>query len=478
MSAAILLPASRVLVAGALLLLVSPAYGAPSPDPDDSPPPETEVRTPAAVLKEVGFDFGSYGRVGAGTDLKGSTPRSVNVVGHGPRIIEDTYVELDLYYSAQPTDDLFLRVVTTPALSGDLFHYSGDYSVRLALRNLYAEAIFSKKYGLWVGSRMYRGDDIYLLDFWPLDDLNTVGGGLSLQLDRFDLAVAVGVNRLLADFQFQTAEVQGRLQGAEEIVQLDRQRFVGSLKTSYRLLGDGGGPALKLKANLELYGLPAGERRREDQTLEPLAADFGYSVGAQIGAWGFAERASHVNLFVRFGQGLGAFDELEVPTGLSETKQTFPGASELMMGLSANYEVGLFGVLGGGYLRRFQDADRNTHDVDDFWEGVIDLRPSIATVDWLSFAVDVSYQQRFPRGPSPTALEVLNPAVVQVAPMVVISPFGVGSYVRPQVRLVYAAAHLNDGARDLYPLEDPRRDRAWTQFIGLEAEWWFNSTYR
>jgi maltoporin len=325
---------------------------------------------------------------------------------------------------------------------------------------------------------MYRGDDIYLLDFWPLDDLNILGGGFSLHFDRFDLGLAFGVNRLLAQYQFQEVEVQGRLQGADTIVQLDRQRFVGNLKAQYRLLGPAKGPALKLKANLEIYGLPAGEARREDQSIEQLAADFGYAVGAQLGAWGFADRASHLNLFVRWGQGLGAFDELSVPSGFSETKQTFPRASELLIGLSGNYEVGPFGLLAGTYVRRFKDADRNTRDVDDHWEGVVDVRPSISAIDWLAFAVDVSYQQRFPRGPSPIALEVLNPAVFQVAPMVVVSPFGAGSYVRPQVRLVYAASHLNEGARDLFPLDDPRRDDTWVHFVGLQAEWWFNSTYR
>src|SRR5688500_17358127 len=179
-----------LLVSGALSLLLSPAFAAPAPDPDDQPEPEAKVQTPASVLRDVGFDFGSYGRVGAGTDLRGSTPRSVNVVAHGPRIVEQTYVELDLYYSANPTEDLYLRIVTTPALTGDLFHYSGDFDVGLALRNLYAEALFSQKYGLWVGSRMYRGDDIYLLDFWPVDDLNMVGGGVSLALDRFEAALA------------------------------------------------------------------------------------------------------------------------------------------------------------------------------------------------------------------------------------------------------------------------------------------------
>ena len=87
---------------------------------------------------------------------------------------------------------------------------------------------------------------------------------------------------------------------------------------------------------------------------------------------------------------------------------------------------------------------------------------------------------RFPRGLSPATLSAADPAVFQIAPMALYSPFGPGSYARPQLRLVYRAAHLNAAARDqLYALEDPRRTLEWVHFLGVQAEWWFNSsTYR
>ena len=104
------------------------------------------------------------------------------------------------------------------------------------------------------------------------------------------------------------------------------------------------------------------------------------------------------------------------------------------------------------------------------WQGVIDA---------VEAAVDVAWQVRFPSGISPTELTAADPAIFQIAPMAIYSPFGPGSYARPQFRLVYAAAHLNDAARDqLYPLEDPRRAQVWVHYLGLQAEWWFNSTYR
>ena len=39
-------------------------------------------------------------------------------------------------------------------------------------------------------------------------------------------------------------------------------------------------------------------------------------------------------------------------------------------------------------------------------------------------------------------------------------------------------ARLNEGARDLYVPDDPRRAETWVHFLGVQAEWWFNSTYR
>ena len=60
---------------------------------------------------------------------------------------------------------------------------------------------------------------------------------------------------------------------------------------------------------------------------------------------------------------------------------------------------------------------------------------------------DLSYQARFPRGLNPTTQRAEDPAVVQLAPMLVYSPMGPGAYDRPQLRLVYRASHLNDAAR-------------------------------
>jgi maltoporin len=460
----------------------APPFPAPEPEPPPPPAPvpetpqlETEEDEPAVTQQ---FGFGSYGRVGVATDFQGSTARPISVVSHAPRVVETPYLEMDFYYTVDPRGPYRIRTVTTLGFTDDLFHYTGDWSAMLALRNLYAEFVYDDMVTVWAGSRSYRGDDIFLLDFWPLDSLNTLGAGVGLRRDRLELGFHMGVNRLRDDFTYQEVDVPARLFGAQRVVLMDRQRLVTSLGGSYRVWGDGAGPSIKLKAYFEFHYLASGTYRREDESEESLPSDVGWTGGLQLGAWGYGERASHTNLFLRFSQGLSAFGEMGIPFGLDSEKRTFPRASELMIGLSTNYERGRFGVLGAAYLRRFVDADPSVYDEDDGWELVLDVRPWVVLWGPLQMAVDVSYQQRFPTGYSPTALEVLDPSVFQLAPMLIFAPLGPGSYLRPHIRLVYRYAYLNDGALDTYALEDPRRNDPHVHYVGVQVEWWYNSSYR
>jgi maltoporin len=56
------------------------------------------------------------------------------------------------------------------------------------------------------------------------------------------------------------------------------------------------------------------------------------------------------------------------------------------------------------------------------------------------------------------------------------SPFGRGSYKRPQFRVIYAASVPNEGYKSLYPVEDFRAQRDVEHYLGLQVEWWFNSS--
>ena len=446
------------------------------------PPGATEEPLVIEHPKHAGFRFGSYGRVLAGSDLRGGKPEKVLVVAHGPRIIESSYLELDFSYGFATPRGLELRPVITLAFDGTLFHETGEFDAQPALRNVFLEGTLTKHISAWVGSRMYRGDDIYLFDYWPLDDQNTVGAGVMFKRAPLELAAHVGFNRLLHPFQYQDVDVPNPVQGATTVEQLNRQRTVASATAAYIAENIAGDIHAKLKVHGELHSLPEGTRERMDGTLESLPSDSGLLVGAQVGVYGFAPAGSslrrHINVFTRYAKGLAAFDELAPPTSFGADLQT-TRANELTVGVSANWDHALGNLMIGALSRRFVDADENTNDADDGWEYAIDARPLVRVVpDWFVGA-DVSYQARFPKGLNAITLRAEDPAVFQIAPMIAWSPMGPSGYDRPQLRLVYRAAHLNEGALNLYVPDDPRHDDEWVHFLGFQAEWWFNSsTYR
>ncbi|WP_438016291.1 carbohydrate porin [Sorangium sp. So ce315] len=165
------------------------------PDPDAS----AAATPPVAQSRQDGFSFGSYGRVVAASDLRGRPGRDADIVAHGSRLDESSYVELTLR-----RDDHWQKtgastgVVTTLALAHPIFHHDGVFDASIALRNLYLEVsdLGAKGLSLWAGSRMYRGDDIYLLDWWPLDNLSTLGSGVKTTFDeRTSAVIHAGLSR-------------------------------------------------------------------------------------------------------------------------------------------------------------------------------------------------------------------------------------------------------------------------------------------
>lgn len=455
--------ASRLVRLGTLAALW--IGGAAIPARGDTPPSPSE-----------GFQFGGYGRVGISTDLDGSRGKPHTVVSHGTRLEEPLYAEMDFRYRKR-FGDLRLLVHTTLGFLDNFFHFTGQFESRVAIRNLYAEAegLWDNRLSFWAGSRMYRGDDIYLFDFWPLDNLNTLGGGAGFKTGDLSIKVHVGASRLADPYQLQIVRVARADFGAEDTTFQDRQKAVASLKAVYewpRLT-----PRLGAKAILWAEGhyLPSGQRRIENNTVEALPSDVGSVFGGQFGLWS-NDGMSFLNVFVRGATGLAAYGDLSVPFGLAADKRA-AGAREALVGLSANWETPRVGLMAGAYVRYFRDADPNASDRDDGWELAVAVRPHLYVSKHFQQLFEVSYQQRRPAGLSPNTGTFLRPSAFQFAVMPTLA-VGRGSYTRPQFRLVYAVSALNDGARDLFPLGDVRRTQSIQHYLGFMAEWWFQGSYR
>jgi maltoporin len=517
-------PALAAAVLGALVgLNAAPAFAQPAPTPPDSatdappaekpaaptdapkvaPPPTPEAaKTEPAKTEPVGevksppivepppppsgFAFGSYGRMIAGTDFKGGPGRDADIVAHGSRLDESNYVELELrrddYWKKTGSTT---RLVATLGVANPIFHYNGEFNVKMAIRNLYIEErdLGVKDLSVWAGSRMYRGDDIYLLDFWPLDNLNTMGAGARYDFTKNTYAALhMGFNEPNTPFYLQSVERPNPLNqiGAIGINVLDRQRFIGSAKVSHIIpVGKGG---IKAVGYAETHQLPAGQRETQPRVFETLPANTGFVVGAQIGAF-TGDRDGHVNLFVRYAAGLAAYGDFATPNQLG-LDQTASGAHELVLALGGNWEIGPFGVMAGGYFRSFRNASTGL-DFGDVDEGIFAVRPHVFFGEVGGLALEGSFQAQ-QRGVVTQADATAGQPASTTGPfaaslwrfgvMPFLSPAGRGDYSRPQFRLIYALTARNAGAMNLYPVDDVFSLRKTEHFFGIGAEWWFNSS--
>lgn len=461
---------------------------APVEGPAKVDPANVEAK-PKEKAPETGFFLGTYGRAVSASDLRKRPGRDADIVARGSRLDESSYVEIDVqrqdYWKATGATT---RAVVTLGASGPLFHYNADFTVRMAVRNLFLQAnnIMAKGVSAWVGSRMYRGDDSYLLDFWPLDNLNTMGGGARYDFasGRTFIAWHAGLNQPNTGYFKQLATRTPALNqpGTTTISVLDRQKFISSLKVSHVFPRGKGG--IKTVAYGEIHDIPSGQRETEIKgTFENLPDDTGGVIGAQIGAFTGTD-ASHVNLFIRYAGGAAAYSEFGTPFQLAPDRSS-TGAREFWMTLSGNWETGSLGLLAAAYFRSFRNASPGL-DFSDVDEGIVMARPHFFLADWGGIAVEASYQaqQRGIRVQAqskpgetipPPSSEPFMAGVTRFGLIPFLNPAGKGSYSRPQLRLMYVLTHRDDAARTLYSKDDLFSLRTWEHFFGVGVEWWFNA---
>jgi maltoporin len=331
---------------------------------------------------------------------------------------------------------------------------------------------------------MYRGDDVYLLNFWPLDNLNMVGGGLKIALDTTSeeatsAALAVGLGRASDPFSFQTRpSLSPSGFGSTDVITLDRPRTVVSLKAQHLHFfqrGSGPIPGLKFVLYAEQHAMSRGTRVNESNLKEELPSETGTMIGGQIGMFA-GERDVFINLFLRHATGLAAYGDKTVPTALSPEKTT-SGARETLVALSANYEKGIFGQLVGGYFRGFKDASCNPYSRNTINEGSFNVRPIVWLGEHVGVAAEGSYQALATAAVRDDGKPERG-SMWRFGLMPFLTPAGRGSFTRPHFNVVYLFSTRDAGARLRYAPEDKFARRSNEHYLGLSVEWWFNSSYR
>ncbi|XXT24916.1 carbohydrate porin [Sorangium sp. So ce429] len=475
-------PAQDVGVASAGTVEIPAAAVAPSQQPVQKEEPSTPP--PPA---ESGFFFGGVGRAVAAMDGELGPGRDADIVWRGSRLDESTFVQLDLerqdyWQSTGATTRVAVRLV----VDAPVLHYNNarPWNINMSLRNAFVEErdLGVKGLSVWIGSRLYRGDNSELLDFWPLDWLNTLGGGVRYDLPskRTFVAAHAGISRPLSPYYLQSVDRAPALNqpGTATVNLLDRQRLITSLKASHTVpVGEKGGVKGVLYG--EMHQMPSGTRETaEAGVYERLPRDSGYVIGAQVSPFTGVNNG-HLHLFLRYAGDLAAHGEFGSPSQPAPDG-TATGAHELMFTMSANYETGPLGLMASGYVRSFRNASE-TFDFADLDEGVLVVRPHYYLADWGGIAVEGSYQaQRRGRVPPPAdpAAPGAHPAASHHSGSMVrfgLVPFlnaaGKGDFKRPQFRFIWLVSRRDEGAKALYPQDDVFSKRTWEHFIGLNVEW-------
>jgi hypothetical protein len=462
--------------------------GRATPTTTTAEPSRTVQASPSG--HEGRFEFGSYGRVQVGSDLRGGTGRGTNVVAFGPRLVDEgSYAELELRREDRWSDKVSGRIVSTIGLFPPFFHFTGKATQNIGVRNLYAQGTYDKV-TIWAGSRMYRGDDIYLLNWWPLDNQNTVGGGVALPVyksEREDkaspgrksayetvLQLHAGQQRLDNPYQYQQVPVVAPFGfGTVDVTKLDRPRTIETAKLTQFIRSSAGPSGFKAVLYGEAHQLAAGVFRDSLTNVDRgLPSDTGFLVGSQL-TWFKGQRDTYASLFLRHARGIAAYDPLAVPTTVALDRST-GSASETQIAMAGNWENETFAVMAAGYVRFFRDGSPAATSTQKYDEGAIVARPSIFLGEHFGVSLEGSYQQRRLQLLQPGTNDPLNASVAKVGVIPYFSPAGRGSFQRPQIRVVYLASFRDSGTRALYAPEDAFAQRSVEHFAGLSAEWWFN----
>jgi hypothetical protein len=319
------------------------------------------------------------------------------------RLLERQYFEFSTTTKLK-TD---ARFNLTLASDGDSFHYTNNWASTIAIRDLFFELgklPEDANYSVWFGSRMYRGDDIYLFDMWPLDNQNFLGAGVSHNIGKQTIEFALGAKQ---DSPY--------AKGTATTYTTNAQRFV-LINRYTQQLSEG----RKVKTNAELHFIPKSTATMTVGTTN-YNLDTPSTYGAMLGGEYSYTPGHNVFLNYAYGQASGAMDTpsyLVSAVGTSAGTVTGPGlltskkgSHVLQFALGGSQEVAKLsgGFLYGAVVRYVKPGDDTTTGLST--TGAV--RPMYYLNDRLHLGAEADLVL-YPKNPDVTQ----NINYLQLAPMI------------------------------------------------------------
>lgn len=438
--------------------------------------------------------FGSYGRIGVNwsTNVGNTLGRRLNLNNMGSiggRMEEQDYLELGMAFHMRPVtkryDSLEINVQFRASVfsrSAALFGNSTTETfggLTIGLPEMYAEArnLFNKDLNIWVGSRLYRGPDVHMADYFYFNDHSGQGFGVEYKRTRFNVNFVASTDTTATVPPYFYLNIKSGTSSLEI-----RERTVMVLEQDFKV-----GKDLLFSALLEYHKI--GDPTSASDTSNLLLSfpgDHGWVIGGRM-QWnrlGNLRPGSFNQLGVRYGSRIANGGD----GGSTRTWETFGAVDTTSFKFSEAYswhivDHFLFNISPGFSLNGYAIYNKSrgaapvkglseTYLGREVYNAKEDLSVGVKGVNYISdifhWQTELHYSQR-----KDGDQDWYNMVKLSLIPTLAVR--GEKSvWSRPHFRFIYSVARYNDYARDnLYSsylqLVGPKR---WGHFFGVRAEWW------
>lgn len=452
-----------------------------------------KISAQAPVISNKMFSLGSYGRAGIGYSMgiEGEFPQSLNLNGMGSiggRFEENDYFELAAAMHFNPTtankdstkiniQSRFAFYTTQGQLIGNVSNKSIG-GITTALPELFAEArnIMGSEWSVWAGARLFRGDDIHIIDHYYFDDHS--GQGAGIQYKNTTLSViftgTIDTTSTLPPYFYLNIVNGTPTLGLRNrhISILEHQIGINKGKDYIKLLG-------------EFHRLPSGTAK-DAQTEYSYPSDIGFVLGAKYYKTISSKFPGSFNAFsARYGAGIANGGD----GGSSRTYMTYGAPNLETNDFRKAYSVALtetfllnfnknYSLNGYAIYTKSRGASDSPDKAPDYLgkQFLFNRKQDIAfgargtyyINNWLHLLheLDFAWRKDGTQDFAQMTKFTIAPTLVPTAKRDV--------WERPHFRFVYSAAHYNKFAADnLYsPYLAQSGTKSWGQYLGVKVEWW------
>jgi maltoporin len=446
------------------------------------------VRAQQAVISNKHFSLGSYGRAGIARGDKIQYPRSLNLNGLGSiggRMEEGDYFELATALHFSPVSDASDTTSITIQARLALYTTQGQIignvtsnsygGITAALPELFAEAknIMGSPWSVWVGARLFRGDDIHIIDHFYFDDHSSQGFGIHHKNTQFSIMFPAAVDTTSSVPPYFYLNI---VNGAPVLGLRNRSVYILEhtvpAKNGY----------LKLLA--EYHRLASGTLSDTTTSLN-YPNDFGYVVGVKYKRnLATALPGSFYDVSVRFGSGIanggdgGGSRSFLTYGGPDLETQDFKKAwsiavtESILWNVSTSYSINAYGV-----FTKSKGASDSLNTASDYrgkqlfnrkTDFAIGARGTWYVKNWFHVLHELNFSSR-----KDGTQDLAQMIKFSIAPTLV--PNGKRDvWSRPHFRFVYSVARYNKFAADnLYsPYLAQTGSKQWGHYFGVKTEWW------